>query len=198
MRKIENYEEFISLWSINHKNRYWGNKKITPEQEQEIIKKANLKDFKRYNIYVLDDGYYFIVDTKPTIDATLYYDDEMTAPEKSLNLFIKNNIRNLDLDLDNWKKEMESLKTIGVCSGIIEDNPFININFSGDSKEVCLCFYESFGNTRRNQTTIRNLTQKEIDEILKIAEEEKQKYIERLTKYYNKHGMNVVGYWAYR
>ena len=61
MKKIENYEEFINLWNTNHKNRYWGNKKISLEHEQEIIEKANIKDFKRYSIYMLDDNYHFIV-----------------------------------------------------------------------------------------------------------------------------------------
>ena len=38
---------------------------------------------------MFDDGYYFIVDTKPVIDSTLWYDDETEEPKKSLDLFIK-------------------------------------------------------------------------------------------------------------
>ena len=43
-----------------------------------------------------------------------------------------------------------------------------------------------------------NLTNDEIDEILKIAEDLKKDYIERLTKYYNKYGMSCRGYWVNR
>ena len=85
MRKIENFEEFLNLWNISHKNRYWGNKKITPEQEADIIARADQKDFKRYNIYMLKDNYHFIViDTKYPIDKDLYYDDETPTPEVTL------------------------------------------------------------------------------------------------------------------
>lgn len=197
MKKIENYEEFINLWNINHKNRYWGNKKISPEHEQEIIEKANIKDFKRYDLYMFDDGYYFIVDTKPSIDKILYYDDEMEEPKKSLDLFIKNNMRNLEFNFDDWVEDMKEFKMCGCHSGRFESKPFINLNYS-NSNEICLCFYEYFGNSRRNQTTVRDLTDEEIKEILKIAEELKKDYIERLTKYYNKYGMTCTGYWVNR
>ena len=197
MKKIESYEEFMKIWEVNHKNRYWGNKKITPEQEQDIINKANIKDFKRYNIYMLNDGYYFIVDTKPSIDRELWYDDETPEPSKSLDLFIKNNMSNLKFNFDDWVKEQNDLKTKGCCSGRIELKPFINSNYA-NSNEVYLVFYEYCGNSRRNETTIRDLTGEEIKEILKIAEELKKDYIERLTKYYNKYGMTCRGYWVNR
>lgn len=197
MKKLENYEEFMKIWEINHKNRYWGNKKITPEQEKEIIEKANIKDFKRYNIYMLNDGYYFIVDTKPSIDRVLWYDDEMPEPRKSLELFIRENMSNLKFNFDEWVEAKNDLKTRGCCSGRFESKPFINLNYS-NSNEVYLCFYEYCGNSRRNQTTVRDLTNDEIKEILKLAEELKKDYIERLTKYYNKYGMTCTGYWVNR
>ena len=197
LRKIENYEEFMKIWEINQKNRYWGNKKITKEHEQEIIEKANEKDFKENAIYMFGDGYYFIVELKPSIDRTLWYDDEMSEPKKSLDLFIKHNMSNLRFNFDEWEKQVESLKKDGCCSGKIELEPFFNLNYK-DSKEVYLCFYEYFENSRRNQTTIRNLTKDEIDDILEIAHNLKNDYIERLKKYYNKYGMSCCGYWANR
>lgn len=197
MKKIKNYEEFMKIWEVNHKNRYWGNKKITPEQEKEIIEKANIKDFKRYNIYMFDDGHYFIVDTKPSIDKVLWYDDEMPEPKKSLELFIRENITNLKFNFDNWVEAKNDLKTKGCCSGRFESKPFINLNYS-NSNEVYLVFYEYCGNSRRDKTTVRDLTDGEIKEILKIAEELKKDYIERLTKYYNKYGMTCKGYWVNR
>lgn len=187
----------MKIWEINHKNRYWGNKKISLEQEQEIVTKANMKDFKRYNIYMLDDGYYFIVDTKPPIDKVLWYDDETPEPAKSLNLFIRYNMPNIRFNFDDWVKEKNDLTNIGCCSGKIELKPFINLNYE-NSNEVYLVFYEYCGNSRRNKTTIRDLTNDEIQEILKIAEEVKKDYIERLTKYYNKFGMVCKGYWVNR
>ena len=197
MKKITDYNEFMEIWEINHKNRYWGNKKITEDHEKEIIEKANIKDFKRYNIYMFDDGYYFIVDTKPVIDSTLWYDDETEAPKKSLDLFIKHNISNLHFNFDDWINGINDLKTKGCCSGRYELKPFINLNYS-NSKEVCLVFYEYCGNSRRNETTVRDLTNDEIQEILKIAEDLKKDYIERLKKYYNKYGMTCCGYWVNR
>ena len=197
MRRVEKYEEFMKIWEVNHKNRYWGNKKITLEQEKDIINKADIKDFKRYNIYVLDDGYYFVVDTKPSIDKVLWYDDETPEPTKSLELFIKHNMSNLRFNFDEWAEENETLKNEGHCSGKIELKPFINLNYE-NSKEVYLVFYEYCGNSRRDNTTIRDLTNKEIEEILQIAEEVKKDYIKRLTKYYNKYGMGCKGYWVNR
>ena len=197
MRKIKDFNELMKIWEVNHKNRYWGNKKITEENEQEIIEKANIKDFKRYNIYMLDDGYYFVVDTKLEIDNTLWYDDEMEEPKKSLDLFIRHNMSNLRFNFDDWVEARNDLKTIGCCSGRFELKPFINLNYS-NSNEVYLVFYEYCGNSRRDKTTVRDLTNDEIDEILKIAEDLKKDYIERLTKYYNKYGMSCRGYWVNR
>lgn len=197
MRKIEDFNEFMKIWEVNHKNRYWGNKKITEEHEKEIIEKANIKDFKRYNIYMLDDNYYFVVDTKPEIDNTLWYDDEMEEPKKSLDLFIRHNMSNLHFNFDYWVEARNCLKKGGCCSGHYESSPFINLNYN-NSNEVYLVFYECCGNSRRDKTTVRDLTNDEIDEILKIAKELKKDYIERLTKYYNKYGMTCKGYWVNR
>ena len=197
MRKIEDFNEFMKIWEVNHKNRYWGNKKITEEHEQEIIEKANTKDFKRYNIYMLDDGYYFVIDTKPEINNTLWYDDEMEEPKKSLDLFIRHNMSNLRFNFDEWVEARNCLKKGGCCSGHYESNPFINLNYS-NSNEVYLVFYECCGNSRRDKTTIRDLTNDEIQEILLIAEDLKKDYIERLKKYYNKYGMTCKGYWVNR
>lgn len=197
MRKIENFNEFMEIWNVNHKNKYWGNKKITKEHEQEIIEKANVKDFKRYNIYMLDDNYYFVIDTKPEIDNVLWYDDEREEPKKSLDLFIKHNMSNLRFNFDDWVEARNCVKKGGYCSGHYESKPFINLNYD-TSNEVYLVFYQIFGNSRRDNTTIRDLTDDEVTEILKIAEELKQDYVERLTKYYNKYGMSCKGYWVNR
>lgn len=197
MRKIEDFNEFMKIWEVNHKNRYWGNKKITEEHEQEIIEKANIKDFKRYNIYMFDDNYYFVVDTKPEIDNVLYYDDETEAPKKSLDLFIRHNMSNLRFNFDDWVEDMKDFEARGCHSGRFESKPFINLNYS-NSNEVYLVFYEYCGNSRRDKTTIRDLTSDEIDEILQIAEEVKKSYIERLTKYYNKYGIACKSYWVNR
>lgn len=113
MRKITDYNEFLKIWELNHKNRYWGNKRISKEEEAIIIDKANLKDFKRYNIYMLDDDYYLVFDTKPIIESVLYYDDETPEPEKCLNYFIDYNLKsNFKYDLSKWLDEINSLKTI--------------------------------------------------------------------------------------
>ena len=104
---------------------------------------------------------------------------------------------NLHFNFDDWINARNDLKTKGCCSGRFENKPFINLNYS-NSNEVCLVFYEYCGNSRRNNTTIRDLTSDEIDEILQIAEDLKKDYIERLKKYYNKYGMSCCGYWVNR
>ncbi len=193
MEKIENYNEFMNLWNISHKNRYWGNKKITLEQEQEIIEKANIKDFKRYNIYMLNDNYHFIViDTKWTIDNDLYYDDEQEAPKVTLQYFkTKNqiNIKYNQIENDNMIK------------------PYFMINYSGNDKEVCIkrdIYYSNYCDNLKwaqdKKLFVRFLTDEEIKQYNNIVDELNKEYDKRLENYYKKYNKNIyaIGYWANR
>lgn len=200
IKKIEDYEEFTKLYRSNYKYGYYGNKPITDEKRKELEQKDNINNFKRYSIYMFEDGYYFIVDTKTHIDSTIYYDDETPCPNVTEEFFIHYNIRNFQFDFDEWIKERDDLQTKGYCSGRIELKPFINRNYSDDSKNVYLVFWQYCGLSRRDHTTVRDLTDDEIDDILEISKQEKERYIERLKKYYKKYNKNIGthGYWANR
>lgn len=193
MRKIEDFNEFMSLWNISHKNRYWGNKKISLEQEQEIIKKADIKDFKRYNIYMLEDNYHFIViDTKWTIDSDLYYDDETPTPEITLNYFKAKNQVNIKY------YEIEQQEQI---------KPYFMINYSGNDKEVCIkkdIYYSNYLDNlqwaKDKKLYYRDLTADEITQYNNIVKELTDDYNERLDKYFKRYNKNIyaIGYWVNR
>ena len=199
LRKITDFNEFMSIYGINHSYHYYGNKPITEDKRKELEEKDNKKSFNRYNIYMLSDGYYLMFDTKPSIDSTLYYDDETPEPSKSLQYFINYNMMNFKYDLSEWENAMEELKTSRCISGKFETTPFININFS-NSKEVYTVFYEYCGVSRKDKTTVRDLTQDEISDILAITKDLKEQYIERLTNYFNRYNKNIhtLGYWVNR
>ena len=193
MKKIENYDEFMNLWNISHKNRYWGNKKITLEQEQEMVEKANIKDFKRYNIYMLNDNYHFIViDTKWAIDNDLYYDDEQEAPKVTLQYFKTKN--QINIKYTKIDKE-ETIK------------PYFIINYSGNDKEVCIHrdiylsnYYDNLKWAQDKKLFVRFLTDEEIEQYNNIVDELTKEYDKRLENYYKKYNKNIyaIGYWANR
>lgn len=193
MRKIENYDEFMDLWNINHKNAYYGNKKISLEQEKDIIERANIKDFKRYNIYMLDDNYHFIViDTKWTIDKDLYYDDEQEAPKVTLEYFKAKNQMNIKYD----KIEKEEIM-----------KPYFMINYNGNDKEVCINrdiylsnYYDNLKWVQDKKLFVRFLTDEEIEQYNNIVDELNKEYDKRLENYYKKYNKNIyaIGYWANR
>lgn len=190
MRKIENYEEFIGVWNENHKNRYWGNKKISIEQEQDIIQRANVADFKRYNIYVLDDGNYIVIDTKWSIDRNLYYDDELDAPEITLEYFKKKNEMNIaysEIEYNDYEK------------------PYLMKSYGNNSKQVGIVKgkYNYEGNlqwAKSKDLFVRYLSEEEINEYNEIVRELIKKYDERLEKYFKKYRDKIyaIGYWVNR
>ena len=199
LKEITDFDEFMQIWNINHKNHYYGTKKVTPEEEKEIIKKHDLEDFKRYKLFATSDGYILKFDAKPSISKTLYYDDEYEDPGKSLKVFKNYNKSNFEYDLEEWEKETESLKNNGICSGAIETKPFININFE-NTKEVYPVFYQYFGKSRRDKNTVRELTEEEINDYLLITKQLKKEYDQRLENYFFKYNKNIhtCGYWANR
>lgn len=193
MRRIEDFNEFISLWNISHQNRYWGNKKISLEQEQEIIKKADIKDFKRYNIYMLEDNYHFIViDTKWTIDNDLYYDDETPTPTITLDYFKAKNQVNIKY------YEIEQQEQI---------KPYFMINYNRNDREVSIkkdIYYSNYLDSlqwaKDKKLYYRDLTADEITQYNNIVKELTNDYNERLDKYFKRYNKNIyaIGYWVNR
>lgn len=194
MKKITNYEEFMTLWNIDHKNRYWGNKKISIEQEQDIIERANITDFKRYNIYMLQDNKYIVIDTKWAIDNKLYYDDETPTPNITLKYFKAKNKTNISY------YKIENIKE---CN-----KPFIiKTYYNEQSNQVSIVNrenisdYESQLNWAKSKNHfIRYLTDEEIKEYNIIVDELQKEYDKRLENYFKKYNKNIkaIGYWVNR
>ncbi len=189
MKKIEDFKEFMDLWNINHKNRYWGFKKISKEQEQDIIERANISDFKRYNIYMLDDGYYLVMDTKWSIDRDLYYDDELDAPEITFSYFEYKNRMNIKYD------ELTDVEYY---------RPYFMINYN-NTKEVCVVrgrqnYDSNLEYYKDKGLFVRFLTDDEIKQYNDIVTDLKIKYQDRLANYFKKYRDKIyaVGYWANR
>lgn len=202
MRRITDFDEFMSIWSINNSYHYYGYQKKTPEQLKELERKDNLANFKKYAIYMLEDGFYLVFNTKPGIDSRLYYDDETEAPDKdNLNVFINYNMHNFEYDLSNWKKEIQSLNENGCCIGNIEINPFLRFAYyNHDSKRVLPTFYQYCGVSRKDEHFIREMSKAEIEDYITICDQLEKDYKERLTKYFYKYNKNIHtwGYWANR
>lgn len=194
MKKVETFTKFMELWNINHKNRYWGNKKITKEKEEELIQHADLSDFKRYDIYVLGENHFIIFDTKYTINNNLYYDDEQDAPEVTLDYFKAKN----EVNKKYYKiEDTEKIK------------PYFIINYDNDEKIKELCvkrdlYYANYLDNLEYYTKkgifYRFLTDEEINTYNNIVEELDKKYNKRLEDYYKKYNKNIyaVGYWVNR
>ena len=200
IKRIEDFETFTELYRSINKYCYYGYKPITEEKRKALEKKDNIENFKEKALYMLEDGYFFFVNNKDRIENEIYYDDEYDAPEINEENFIHYNMSNLTFNFDDWKKELHDLKTIGCCSGRVELKPFINLNRFGNCKEVYPVFYTYCGNTRKNESTVRDLTEDEVNDILEIAEKHKEEYIERLKKYFKRYRKNIYthGYWANR
>jgi hypothetical protein len=193
MKKIIDFNEFMEIWSKNHAYHYYGNKTITQEHKKELEQKSYASDFKRYNIYVLNDGKYIILDTKTHINNTIYYNDIYDTPTITLDYFINYNMRNFNYDLTEWETETKKQ----CFSGRYLKGPYIASNYY-DSNEVGIRFY--CNNDFTDKYKIRDLTDTELTEYLKITKELKQEYITRLTKYFKKYNNNIYtsGYWADR
>lgn len=193
MEKITDFNKFMELWNISHKNRYWGNKKITLEQEQAIIEKANQNDFKRYNIYILKDGYHFIViDTNWAIDSTLYYDDEQDAPKVTFEYFKARN---------QFNRKYSKLEEAGTLK------PYFMINYNGNDKEVTISRSAHLSDYQTNLQWAQSknyfvnfMDDEDIKEYNLIVDNLNALYNERLEKYFRKYNKNIhaVGYWVNR
>jgi len=199
LKKIDDYNTFTQLYRTIHTYYYFGNKPITEEKRQELKEKDDKKNFRRYAMYMLEDGYYFMFDTMPSIESTLYYPDDFADPGTSLEYFLSYNLKYFNYDLSTWEREKHDLATTGCCCGIIELHPFINLSYN-DGKEVYYRFFTRGGESARDNYTIRDLTEDEISDILAITKDLKEQYRDRLIKYYNKYKnkIHTFGYWRDR
>lgn len=182
-------------------------KKLIPEEVEELSKKLwNTPDMQKYivntyDFYKTQDG--FIIELQKTnkiaIDKTMWYDDETDGPDVNEKNFINYNNSNMPgRNLDAYLQEKENLKINGCASGRYDYNGiyFVGINYKQDYLVNCDWF--DYDNNKRDFK--RYLTIEEQEDFIKLTEERKQQYIERLKKYFKRYGQHVHarGYWVNR
>ena len=183
-------------------------KKLTTEEVEELAKKLwDSPDMQKYLIdtydfYKTNDNLIIELQkvNKITIDKTMYYDDETEAPEVTEKNFIIYNEMNMPgRNLKAYLEEKENLNKNGCASGRYDYNGifFVNNNIKNDFMVSCDWF--DYDNNKTNFK--RYLTIEEQEDFIKLTEERKQQYIERLKKYYKRYGQKYVrteGYWVNR
>ena len=182
-------------------------KKLIPEEVEELSKKLwNTPDMQKYivntyDFYKTQDG--LIIELQKTnkiaIDKTMWYDDETDGPDVNEKNFINYNNSNMPgRNLDAYLQEKENLKINGCASGRYDYNGiyFVGINYKQDYLVNCDWF--DYDNNKRDFK--RYLTIEEQEDFIKLTEERKQQYIERLKKYFKRYGKHVHarGYWVNR
>lgn len=146
-----------------------------------------------YYFYQLDDGLILEFRKKPSIDKTVWYDDETEAPKLTEEYFIRYN--------DNHLTEYATIEYDERLK------PYFMQRSCTDKKSTCLATHYALTDYEQNLRWAKDkdyfqryATKEEIEEYNKICNELKQQYIERLKKYFKRYEKNirVSGYWANR
>lgn len=186
---IENYEEFKKYFM--EANDYI--KRESPEQQEKTCKYF----YKKRILILTKDRYILELENDPSINKTLWYDDEQETPAKTEQYFLNYNI-SLNLpyrNINEYLKEKERLKKTGGASGKYDYNGIYFTNPYTSKKRIDFDFlYE------KDKYFIRYLTKEEQTELLQIIKDLQNKYIERLKKYYKRYSNNICvsGYWVNR
>lgn len=180
-------------------------KKANEQEIEQIVKSKwqdpKMQDFlkKSYDFYILKDGYFFEVEkySKISIHKTMWYDDETEGPENNENNFISYNLKMSDPfdHIQAYLDERERLQKMGCATGRYDYKGFYIEIYRTDTKEIYISFYDE----NRGQK-IRYLTEEEQNDYIAIKKDIKEKYIERLKKYYKRYNNHVhaSGYWVNR
>lgn len=147
-----------------------------------------------YYFYTLKDGLIIELRKKPSIDKTLWFDDEYEIPKLTEELFIRYNEKNVsgeyaELDKNDYIKAF-----------------LIQRRFD-DKKNVAVQRYQNMTDyeaqlqwAKNKNYFVRFMEDEEIEEYNKVCHELKDEYIERLKKYFKRYQKNIYcqGYWANR
>lgn len=167
------------------------------EEIREILKNESpsMTDWylKEYDFFKLNDGLVLEIKKAPSIQKTIWYDDETEPPKLTEKLFIDVNMRyHTDYILieDIQENAMPFLIFTRRISNIVTIQKVYGLCDYLDKKEYAIS----------KDMFIRELTTEEIktyDEIMRFYI---NKYIERLKKYYKRYynHIYVQGYWANR
>lgn len=154
----------------------WGGEKWKNEQSK---KHYFFKTNNNYIIAIENEKYF-------SISKDLWFDDELPIPKKTKELFIRYN-------------EIH-------CNDYEENDTYIFIqNYYNKFPEVvtikCIKYLSDLDFEKKQNYYKRELTEAEKIEFIKIKKLIKIKYIERLSKYFDKYGQEKVhcrGYWVNR
>ena len=147
-----------------------------------------------YYFYTLKDGLIIELRKKPSIDKTLWFDDEYEIPKLTEELFIKYNEKNVDGEYMEFEKN-DSIKA------------FLIKNRCNDNKGVAIQRFQYLTDyddqlrwAKNKNYFVRFMENEEIEEYNKICHELKDEYIERLKKYFKRYQKHIYcqGYWVNR
>lgn len=147
-----------------------------------------------YYFYQLSDGLILEFRKKPSIDKTLYFDDELPIPKLTEELFLHYNEKNVSGEYFELPKN-DSVKAY-LIQATYNDNLKASVqrfNYLSD--------YESNLKWAHDKGYFKRfMTNEEIEEYNSICKELKAEYIERLKKYFKRYNKNIycMGYWVNR
>ncbi len=180
MIKIENLEEKKNILNKTFYNDYVLKlEQKDPRHFQELIND--------YIIFQTNDNLYVILNiSKPSIDKTLWFDDKQPIPEKTEELFIKENMMLNGSKYTRYNEDIENAYLY---------NPY---NGANNNLVTVACSYKA--DKISNLTYIRDLTADEKILIKSIIDILIDEYIERLKRYYKRYNKNIhcSGYWVNR
>lgn len=171
-------------------------KELTEEEKIEFAKdeweQKSMQDWliKNYDFYKTVDGNIIEIDKPSKLSLTneLWYDDEYEAPEINFDNFVEENRHNCnryDYYLEKANKTY---------------NRFYFVN-NGNLNNVCIMVYNEWELSERpHPEIIRELLADEKQDILELYKRQKEGYIKRLERYWNRYRNNIRthGYWANR
>lgn len=147
-----------------------------------------------YYFYTLKDGLIIKFRKKPSIDKTLWFDDEYEIPKLTEELFIKYNEKNVNCEYAELDKN-DSIKAFLIQSRC-NDNKGVAIQ-----RFQYLTDYDDQLRWAKNKNYfVRFMEDEEIEEYNKVCSELKDEYIERLKKYFKRYQKHIYcqGYWVNR
>lgn len=151
-----------------------------------------------YDYYITNDNCFIEIQkaNKLSIHKTMWYDDETEEPEENENNFILYNMRsnNPARMLEDYLKEKEHLEKHGSASGRYDYNGIYFVKARDKGNVVDYNF------TEEKRNFVRYLTKEEEQDLINIMIENKEKYLDRLKKYYKRYSeyVRVSGYWVNR
>lgn len=150
---------------------------------------------KEYIAFETEDGKLLTIKKNPTIDKTIYYDDELEPPVVNFQTFKRYNERN--------KNEYSLIDDFSE-----DERPYFIDNYCTDKLRVAVMqgdgFYsyyeENLEDCKRRGIFQRFMTDDEIKQYNQIMTDLRTKYDERLEKYFKRYGDHITtyGYWANR